>query len=227
MDSTLQKRVKTRMDLMGLNAFQTAKRAGLGDSYVRDILRGRTRVPNAENIEKLAAALETTPAFLMGREDTADSTLRTVSAKVEGVPVLGRVAANTWYTADDLVDENSAEVERVPSVSGYPLEWQFGLIVDGNCLNKIALDGDRLVCLDLIKAQVDIAEGDLVVVERLRFGGQMRQRTAKRVRRTTAGFELWPESTDPAHQDPIKLDDATDGDEIRVWGKVLWVLRRP
>lgn len=226
MDSTLQKRVKARMDLLNLNAYQTAKKAGLGGSYVRDILRGRTRVPNAENIERLAEALETTPGFLMGRDDP-DSTLRTVSAKVEGVPVLGRVAANTWYTADDLIDETSDDIERVPSVSGYPLEWQFGLIVDGNCLNKIAADGDRLVCLDLIKSHVEISEGDLVVVERLRFGGQMRQRTAKRVKRTTVGFELWPESTDPNHQDPIRLDGAPDGDEIRIWGKVLWVLRRP
>jgi transcriptional regulator with XRE-family HTH domain len=228
MDSTLQKRVRERMDALGLNAFQAAKDAGLGSSYVRDILRGKTRVPNAENIAKLATALKTTPEFLMGRS-SGDSTIRPVAARVEGVPVLGRVAASAWYAVDDhtIDDIDYDDIERIPSVSGYPVEWQFGMIVEGNCLNKIAQDGDRLVCLDLIKSQIDIQEDDLVIVERTKFNGEMRQRTAKRVKRTKSGFELWPESTDPAHQEPILLDDAVKGENIRVWAKVLWVLRKP
>lgn len=226
MESTLQKRVKARMDELKMNAFQTAKKAGLGDSFVRDILRGKTKSPSAENLAKLSAALDTTSDHLMGRR-AGDSTLRRVSAKVEGVPVLGRVAANTWYTVDDIVDPDDEDVERIPSISGYPVEWQFGMIVEGNCLNKVAQDGDRLVCLDLIKSQVEISEGDLVIVERLKFEGQMRQRTAKRVKRTSSGFELWPESTDPAHQDPILLESVSEGEDIRVWAKVLWVMRKP
>jgi SOS-response transcriptional repressor LexA len=226
MESTLQTRVKERMGALGLNPFETAKRANLGASYVRDILRGKTRMPNAENIAKLAAVLETTADYLMDR--SSDSTLRVVAAKVEGVPVLGRVAANTWYTADDdVIDVDTDDIERIPSISGYPVEWQFGMIVDGNCLNKVANDGDRLVCLDLIKSGTPIMEGDLIIVERSKFGGQMRQRTAKRVKKTKAGYELWPESTDPAHQEPILLNEAADGEDIRVWAKVLWVLRKP
>lgn len=214
------------MTALGTNAFQVAKKAGLGDSYVRDILRGRTASPNAANLGKLADALETTPSYLMGR-DMGESTVRPVAAKVEGVRVLGRVAANSWQTVDDDVEQDEETVERVPIVSGYPVEWQFGMIVEGNCLNKIAADGDRLVCLDLIKSQVDIAEDDLVIVERRKFGGLMRQLTAKRVKRTSQGFELWPESTDPAHQEPIVLKDIPDDVEIRVWAKVLWILRKP
>ena len=36
-----------------------------------------------------------------------------------------------------------------------------------------------------------------------------------------------PESDDPAHQEPIQLDRAAEGEDIRVWAKVLWVLRKP
>ena len=226
MENLLRKRVQERMTALGTNAFQVAKKAVLGDSYVRDILRGRTASPNAANLGKLADALETTPSYLMGR-DMGESTVRPVAAKVEGVRVLGRVAANSWQTVEDDVEQDEEAVERVPSVSGYPVEWQFGMIVEGNCLNKIAADGDRLVCLDLIKSQVDIAEDDLVIVERRKFGGLMRQLTAKRVKRTSQGFELWPESTDPAHQEPIVLKDIPDDVEIRVWAKVLWILRKP
>lgn len=214
------------MDELKINPYQTAKKAGLGGSFVRDILRGRTRSPSAENLAKLATALDTTPERLLGRSAN-ESTLRHVAAKVEGVPVLGKVAANTWYTADDFVNPDDEDIERIPSVSGYPVEWQFGMIVAGNCLNKIAHDGDRLVCLDLIKSQITIQDGDLVVVERKRFNGQMRQLTAKRVKRTSLGFELWPESHEPEHQEPIRLNDVPDGEDIRVWAKVLWVLRQP
>lgn len=69
--------------------------------------------------------------------------------------------------------------------------------------------------------------GDLVIVERRKFDGQMRQLTAKRVKGGKRGFELWPESTDPAHQEPIPLDDIPDDEDVRIWAKVLWVLRKP
>jgi transcriptional regulator with XRE-family HTH domain len=226
MESSLKSRVKARMDALEMNAFNTAKKAKLGNSYVRDILRGKTTQPLAENLAKLAEALETTPDYLMGRSD--DSTLRPVKAKVEGVPVIGKVSASTWYAVDDeFIEEIDEDTERVPSVSGYPLEWQFGMIVEGNCLNKVARNGDRLVCLDLIKSQVEIQDDDLVVIERRRFSGQMRSITAKRVKRTKRGFELWPESDDPAHQEPIPITKPPEGEEIRIWAKVLWVLRRP
>lgn len=225
--STLQKRVKERMDALELNAFETAKRANLGSSYVRDILRGKARNPAAANLAKLAEVLRTTPEYLLGRKPE-DSTLRPVAAKVQGVSVVGKVSASSWYTVDDhSIEYYGDDVETVPSVSGYPIEWQFGLIVEGNCLNRIAADGTRLVCLDLIKSQQDIQENDLVIIERTRFSGQMRQITAKRVRASKQGFELWPESDDPAHQDPILLNEARDDETLRVWGKVLWILKRP
>lgn len=227
-ESTLKKRVLERMNALNLNAYQTAKKSKLGESYVRDILRGKTLNPTSAKLQRLANTLETTTAYLIG-SDATGATVRQVAAKVTGVPVLGRVAANTWRTVDDDFesDFDAEEVERVPSVSGYPAEWQFGMIVEGNCLNKIARDGDRLVCLDLIKSQVDISEDDLVVIERRKFDGMMRQITAKRVKRTSTGFELWPESTDPDHQSPIVLSKVPDGEEIRIWAKVLWILRRP
>lgn len=224
----LQKNVAKRLEDQKLNALQAATNAGLGKSFVRDILRGKTRSPSAENLRKLADALGTTPEQLLSHDPANELSVRRIASKVEGIPVRGKVSAATWYTVDEFNDLTlDDDSERVPSVSGYPVEWQFGMIVDGNCLNKIAQDGDRLVCLDLISSQTDIQDGDLVIVERTRFNGQMRQRTAKRVKRTKAGFELWPESTDPAHQEPIRLDDLAEGEDVVVMAKVLWVLRKP
>lgn len=147
-------------------------------------------------------------------------------APIGSVRIVGRVAANTWLSVEDM-DFGYDDVESVPSVGGFPVEWQFALIVEGNCLNKRASHGDVLVCLDTIKSGVDTLEDDLAIVERRRFGGQMVERTAKRVRRAADGFELWPESTDPLHQDPIRLYRVPDGEEVEIIGKVLWILRKP
>lgn len=142
------------------------------------------------------------------------------------IPIRGKVAASSWMDVDDM-DFGYDDVEMVPAYGSYPPDWQLALLVEGNCLNKRAEHGDILICLDLIKAQEGYKDGDLVVVERRKFDGQMVQRTAKRVKATARGFELWPESTDPAHQDPIALYDHTPGEEADVVARVLWIIRKP
>lgn len=148
-----------------------------------------------------------------------------LTEKIQTVRVIGKVAANNWISVNEM-DFDSDTIETVPSVGGYPVEWQFALIVDGNSLNRVARHGDRLACLDIVASNVDIDNDDLVIVERRRYGGEMVERTAKRIRQTIDGVELWPESDDPNHQEPIKLYDAHT-DEIRIVGKVIWILRKP
>lgn len=140
------------------------------------------------------------------------------------VPVIGIVRAGAWQ---DINAGDHSLYEVVPAAPDAPTEWQYAYTVEGTSLDKIAQPGDILVCLDCIKSRVDIKEGDLVVVERSRFGGQMVERTAKRIRRSIAGIELWPESNDPLFQEPIRLDDTQDGDTIEVRAKVLWIMKRP
>lgn len=150
-----------------------------------------------------------------------------VKSPVAAVPILGIVRAGTWQEAEP----GGFEVHRyVPSSTDHPPEWQYAFTVEGTSLNKIANPGDVLICLDLIKSKVAIEDNDLVIVERSRFGGQMLERTAKRVRRTSSGFELWPESTDPDYLEPLHIDGGDEHDEtteIRVSAKVLWILKKP
>lgn len=140
------------------------------------------------------------------------------------VPVIGIVRAGTWQ---DVSAGDSSLYDVVPAAPDAPAEWQYAYTVEGTSLDKIAQPGDILVCIDCIKSRVDIKDGDLVVVERSRYGGQMVERTAKRIRRTISGIELWPESNDPLFQDPILLDGLIDGDTVEVRAKVLWIMKRP
>lgn len=182
--------------------------------------------------DRYARALKVSLAWLLTSEGkgpfekTHNEGLTKSSAPVGYIKVGGKVAANTWMNVADM-DFGYEDVEYVPSVGNYPIDWQFALKIEGNCLNRIASHGDVLVCIDIIAAALEIEAGDLVVVERNRYGGEMIERTAKRVRMTTDGYELWPESTEPQHQTPIKLTGALDGETVRIMGKVLWILRKP
>ncbi len=141
------------------------------------------------------------------------------------VPVLGDVQAGTWK---DVTEGDAFEVTVFvqPDVK-YPAIWQYAYTVEGNSLDRIAKPGSILICVDLVKADIRFADNDLVIVERTRFAGQMLERTAKRLRRVISGWELWPESDDPAHQEPIRLDEGHESDEIRIAAKVLWIMRQP
>lgn len=150
--------------------------------------------------------------------------LTKVSSPLATINVIGTIRAGLWQDADA---GDAGLYQVVPAAPDEPPEWQYAFTVEGTSLNKIALPGDILICLDAIQARYEMKDNDLVVVERSRYSGQMIERTAKRIRRVINGYELWPESTDPAFQTPIHLKGEQDGDEVRIVAKVLWVLHKP
>lgn len=174
---------------------------------------------SAEELVRMISFFGTSPSEIQ-------SELREDPHPVTGLRVVGRVAANTWIDVHDM-DFSYDDAEEVPAVGGYPKEWQYVLIVAGKCLNKLADNGDKLVCLDLIKAHKHEEPGDLVIVERRRFGGQMVERTAKRLRQSAKGMELWPESHEPEYQEPIALYEPHEDVEVVIVAKVLWVMKKP
>lgn len=159
----------------------------------------------------------------VGRPQQSD--LTNVTLPLASVPVLGNVQAGMWT---EVTEGGQVEVNQfVPADMQYPTLWQCAYRVEGNSLNRIAKPGSILICVDLIKSDVSISDNDLVIVERTRFSGQMMERTAKRVRKVISGYELWPESDDPAHQEPIRVDENHESDEVRIAAKVLWIMRQP
>ncbi len=61
--------IKRRMSALGLNPKRLSLAAGLNETYVRDILGGRTNSPRWDNLGKLSAALGCTIAELTGASD--------------------------------------------------------------------------------------------------------------------------------------------------------------
>jgi len=140
------------------------------------------------------------------------------------IPIIGAVRAGQWLEVDELKSEKP--VKFAMGFPDYPVDWQYAFTVEGNSVNKVAKYGDVLICVDLKKSGVRINDGDLVIVERPRSNGQLVERTAKRLRHSAAGIELWPESDDPRFHEPIKVV-SQDTDEVRIVAKVMYVVSQP
>lgn len=208
------------------SATKAAEALGVGASTYRAHENGQNDF-DFDHAQKYARFFRVSPTWLLSGVDTGQDTANeiVVAAQAVEVPVVGKVSASGWQTVEEFHDY--PEGLTVPASPQFPLEWQIAYEVQGESLNRIARPGDRLVCLDIKKSGGSFKDGDLVIVERSRFAGQMLQRSAKRVRSTLRGIELWPESDDPAHQEPIEYRSSGEGDEVEVSARVLWILRRP
>lgn len=211
------RRIAERMSKKAL-----AERSGVDYDSVLKYLAGKVDNPRGDILAKLAGVFGQTEQWLRAA-DAQITPLEGNAAKLSAVKVTGYVKAGIWQ---DVRVEGPSDMD-VPSIGGYPAYMQLAYIVDGESLNKIARDGDVLVCLDLINSGVSIRDDDLVIVEMKRHDGEFVDRSAKRVRRTRTGFELWPESNHPDFQEPTVLDEVHDDFEMVVVAKVLWIIRKP
>jgi len=217
-------RLRQKFAATGWSKVKLAKEAGVSYDSVLKYLDGKVEQPRGDILDRLAKAVGTTAIWLEhGLDDTSLTVLENKAGQISPVPVIGFVKAGIWQ---DVREGGPADMS-VPSIGGYPVRLQKAYIVDGESLNKIARHGDVLICLDLIGSGVSIVENDLVIVEMTKHDGEFVDRSAKRVRKTRTGYELWPESDHPDHQQPIVLEEVNDGTEFRISAKVLWIIRKP
>lgn len=159
-------------------------------------------------------------------------TLRPDNAPTLYLPVLGEVAAGVWLDVNQHVDETAYRPIPYPSDPRYPHDWQYGLVVRGTSINRVAKDGDILGCLDYAASGIDLRDQDIVIVERTRHQEGTRELTAKVLCLTIKGVELRPDSTDtrwgtrdaPNPEAVLFLNRLDDpGDTVRIKALVRFV----
>lgn len=140
---------------------------------------------------------------------------------VLGIPLWGDIAGGVWA---EVKESQDGELERVPVAPDprYPADAQYALRVRGNSVNKVAKDGTIVICVDVVAADIELRDGDMVWVERRR--GDLVEATIKRLRKGKDGPELWPESEDPAHQEMVSVKPAKGDAEVVIRGLVLFTV---
>lgn len=236
--SLLQIRIQERLDALGLTARKASEQAKLGKDFVREILNGSSQAPRKSNLEKLAQVLDCSVTFLTsGLENIPVNEMPT--APVSRIPIVGTVSAGVFTEMSGpepwLSEYEFAYVDG-PRNSDYPDARCFAFRVSGDSMNdarKRVEDGDIVLCVDAIDAQLRVLDQKMYVVRRTRDAGQTYEWTVKRARVFPDRIELRPESTNPIHKpfiiprmgrSPFDADVSDTGEEIIVVGLVYSVI---
>ncbi|NTF54873.1 helix-turn-helix domain-containing protein [Agrobacterium rhizogenes] len=220
METSLQKRLKTRMDLMGMNAFETAKKAKLGESFVRDILRGKSKNPGFEKLEKLAAALDTTVDWFTSSSDDGRPMSRLAS--VEGLDIVGSIQAGSWVDRSIIEETYEREIIPVARDPRFPHAKQYALEVLGDSMDLEYPEGCYVTCVDYWDSGITMKDGLRVHVER--HNGSLVEMTLKAVQTIDGIQMLVPRSSNPKHK-PFRFE-AEGSAEILIKGVVTGSYRR-
>ena len=137
--SELARRVRERRAALGLSQEELADRMGYrSKSSITKLEKGVNDLPQSK-LEELAAALDTTPAWLLGIETAA-------------APPPGFEPCGTPITAE----------QNIESYIGVPAAWHadFALTCHGSSMAPTICDGD-IVC---IRRQPEVEQGEIAAV---------------------------------------------------------------
>ena len=152
-DTDLSSRIRQRREQLGLSQEELAARMGYrSKSSITKLEKGVNDIPQSK-VEEFAAALETTPAWLMGLENTAfvPPGFEPLPEMVR-VPLVGSIACGSPITAE----------QNIECYIGVPAAWHadFALTCHGSSMAPTICDGD-IVC---IRCQPEVEQGEIAAV---------------------------------------------------------------
>lgn len=226
---TMSDRLRDAREAAGFRSMaKAAERVGKTASTYRAHENGQNDFDTSD-AEIYAAAFAVSAEWLLFGGNAAFSDWSKAPGPIASDPVAlqiaGEVAAGLWLEAD-LAAEESGKPSSFRACADYPTKAQYLLRVRGESLNKVAQDGDLLLCVNYFAAAIEPSVGDLAIIERSYDGGGPIERTAKRIVKMNGKIELMPESNDPKFQTPVVYDD-DDGEFSRVQAKakVLYAIK--
>ena len=199
----------------GWKQAELARRAGVPQQSVQAIEASDQR--SSKYLHRFASVLGVSSQWLIGEEELPPA----ASLIARRAPVRGLVAAGLWLEDDRQIgDDTPVPASPNPTYANRP---QIAFKVVGSSMDRLVTEGEYVICVDFAETPMHLRNGDIVVAERRRGGAT--ERTIKRVKTVDGNIELWPDSDDPAHQEPISLGGGGDSGEVLVVGFVIGFYR--
>jgi transcriptional regulator with XRE-family HTH domain len=223
-------RLQQRMDELGWGKTELHDASGVSYDSINKYLRGDTEQPRGNVMQKLADAIGKPLLWLRDGIEAEESELKLSEAKWTVARKVGKVAAGLFREVDDL-DQSEPEEITVLRDENFPNARQMTFEVEGDSMDALRprpiLPGDTIVCTayEDIAHRVVLRDGMVVVVQRTRDAGMMREWSVKQIEIYEDRTEFHPRSTNPKHK-PIVVQrqfDADDGVTVEVIGVVRMV----
>lgn len=185
----------------------------VGVDFIRD-MRRRHHDPKAEKLAALAQALNIPLPQLvaaLSRNDAPnDVSEHLIPAPVEPIEVRGYVQGGAWRSALEIPDTDRYQI-MVPAKGPYTHLPRYGLEVRGESMNKLFPNGTVVEVVNFSDIGRAPETGECVVA--IRRDGPDMEATLKLYQCADDGtILLWPKSTDPNWQQPIRLCHMQDGE---------------
>jgi transcriptional regulator with XRE-family HTH domain len=198
-----------------------AAHLGIAHPQITQLLKGKRglKVPEIPKI-----------ADYLGMQPPQSSEIKPSEAKWVPARKVGTVAAGLFREVDEF-DQSEPEEITVPRDENFPNARQLTFEVEGDSMDALRprpiLPGDTIVCtaFEDIAHKVVLRDGMVVVVQRTRDAGMMREWSVKQIEIYEDRTEFHPRSTNPKHK-PIIVQrqfDADDGVTVEVIGIVRMV----
>jgi plasmid maintenance system antidote protein VapI len=193
--------LQQRLKEIGKQKRALANHLGLSPARITEIIAGQREI-KAREIPKVAAflgmSIEDTVNKLSDKFTPTDSSAENTTT----IWVKDFVRAGHFSENHELSESQWTKLV-MPNL---PYRELHGIRVVGRSMDKIYPDGSIVFMVPVwMLEDRPIQIGDHLVVERRQHGEA--ERTIKTLRQDSDGrFWLWPESTDPEHQEPIRID---------------------
>jgi transcriptional regulator with XRE-family HTH domain len=208
-------------------AIDAVRRFGWSISTYRAHENGQNAF-NALTAIRYARAFKVAPTWLL----LGDEALGGVGATVIDVPPTIDAApdARAFQTMDGRALRPTPEAVvgdfSVPHDTRYRRNAQFVLLIEGESVNRVARDGDWLLCIDIEALPGPPAHGDLVLIECA--GARAPEISIRRLHRIAGRLEFSFDSDDAVWRETMTLPDDAGSSAygVRMLAKALFVFRR-
>jgi hypothetical protein len=221
--------VRYVMSVTGLSATALAKKAGMPSTTLTRPLNDPEHKFSLSNttVQKIAEATGITLAAFLARDDRPE--VSKARQPLTSAPVVAIVEAGAWREVDEF-DQSDPEWVSLPPDEKFPNATQEIYLVSGDSMNALEphpiTPGSRIVAVryDEIAGRSPLRDGLIVVVQRTRDGGHVRELSVKQVAWFDDRIEFQPRSTNPRHKPIVVKHD--DWEENGVVVEVLSLVRR-
>ena len=198
--SELSTRLHLRRKELGLSQEELAQRMGYrSKSSITKLEKGINDLPQSK-VEELAAALETTPAYLLGLDTPCPPPGFEPLPVMTQVPLIGSIACGTPITAE----------QNIERYIGVPAAWRadFALTCHGDSMVDAGIHDKDVV---YIRIQPEVENGEIAAV---RIDGEA---TLKRVYYNPGTLTLMP--ANPAYAPMVYTGSQLE--EVHIEGKAV------
>ncbi len=166
MENLVSRRIRIRMEAMGLNVHRAEEMAELSNGFVRQLLSGRKTQPRPSHLAKLANVLDCDLEYLMLYQRAP----RKGGIPEDGLPVYGVIEEGTWREIKETA--KSYPTSPYEADPRFPLEHQCVFIVKGQGSGAFGIVEDEVVISLLASGIEEVGRQlkplDIVVLNRRR-----------------------------------------------------------